>query len=298
VRPRWPAAGGAPKKAAGGGHLRRLPPPRRNGVELQEYLSEALSCSRRAAKALLDDRLVFVNGRRIWMARHLLQTRDTIELLPGAVPKDAPSAPPPIRILLDDPLFLVADKPPALLTNGPKSLETRLREQLELPSLRAVHRLDKDTTGCVLFAKDEETRRALVAEFENGDVRKLYHALVSGVPSETDYDIRERIDGKAAVSHVHVVSARPRPPKAAHVTVGIETGRTHQIRIHLHGTGTPVLGDRQYFTTRATDFQEVPRQLLHAADLRFLHPTTRAPLQAASPLPHDFRTWLKRLGLR
>ncbi|MBR4190359.1 MAG: RluA family pseudouridine synthase [Kiritimatiellae bacterium] len=300
MRSRRPAAGGAPGKPAGDGHLRRLPAPRRNGVELQEYLAEALSCSRRAAKALLDDRLVFVNGRRIWMARHLLQTRDTVELLPGAVPKDVPSAtpPPPIRILLDDPHFLVADKPPALLTNGPKSLETRLRGQLALPSLRAVHRLDKDTTGCVLFAKDEETRRALVAEFENGDVRKLYHALVAGVPSETDYDIRERIDGKAAVSHVHVVSARPRAPKAAHVTVGIETGRTHQIRIHLHGTGTPVLGDRQYFTTRTTDFQEVPRQLLHAADLRFLHPATRAPLQATSPLPHDFRTWLKRLGLR
>ena len=300
--------GGAPRRevprpAGNGGvrpshTLRRLPPPRRNGIELQEYLSDTLSLSRRAAKALLDDRLVFVNGRRIWMARHLLQTRDTIELLPSALPKDTPSAPPPIRILLDDPLFLVADKPPALLTNGPKSLETRLREQLSLPSLRAVHRLDKDTTGCVLFAKTEETRRALIAQFENGDVHKLYHALVSGIPSETDYDIRERIDGKSAVSHVRVVSARPRPPKCAHVTVGIETGRTHQIRIHLHGTGTPILGDRQYFTTRTTDFQEVPRQLLHASDLRFLHPTTRAPLTALSPLPPDFRTWLKRLGLR
>ena len=76
--------------------LTKLPRPARNGVLLLDHLVAAYpSLSRRAAKSLIDDRLVFVNGRRIWMARHLLQTRDTIELLPGAIPKDAPSAPPP-----------------------------------------------------------------------------------------------------------------------------------------------------------------------------------------------------------
>ena len=276
--------------------LRRLPPVRRNGTELLDHLAEHLSLSRRAAKSLLDDRLVFVNGRRIWMAKHLLQTRDAVELLPGAgAPQRDKET--PVRLLLDDPKFLVADKPPRLLTVGDKSLETRLRDQLGLPALRAVHRLDKDTSGCVLFAKDEETRLALVAQFEAGRVRKLYHALVAGNLPEPQMDIRQHVDHLPAVSHVRQVSAQPRPPRCAHLTVAIETGRTHQIRIHLHHVGNPVLGDRQYFNERSADFPEVPRQMLHASELRFAHPATGKPVVASAPLPRDFRDWLRTLRL-
>ena len=276
--------------------LRPLPPVRRNGTELLDHLAEHLGLSRRGAKNLLDDRLVFVNGRRIWMARHLLQTRDAVEVLAEAVaPK--PAAANPVRILADDPLFLVADKPPRLLTTGEKSLELRLRDQLRLPALRAVHRLDKDTSGCVLFAKTEEARLALVAQFEEGRVRKLYHALVAGVLDPPQQDIRAPVDHLPAVSHVRQVSAQPRPPRCAHLTVAIETGRTHQIRIHLQSIGHPVLGDRQYFSSRAPEFAEVPRQMLHASDLRFVHPATGRPVAAAAPLPRDFKDWLRNLRL-
>ncbi len=276
--------------------LRPLPPVRRNGTELLDYLAEHLGLSRRGAKNLLDDRLVFVNGRRIWMARHLLQIRDAVEVLAEAVaPK--PAAANPVRILADDPLFLVADKPPRLLTTGEKSLELRLRDQLRLPALRAVHRLDKDTSGCVLFAKTEEARLALVAQFEEGRVRKLYHALVAGVLDPPQQDIRAPVDHLPAVSHVRQVSAQPRPPRCAHLTVAIETGRTHQIRIHLQSIGHPVLGDRQYFSSRAPEFAEVPRQMLHASDLRFVHPATGRPVAAAAPLPRDFKDWLRNLRL-
>ncbi len=276
--------------------LRRLPPVRRNGTELLDHLAECLSLSRRAAKNLLDDRLVFVNGRRIWMAKHLLQNRDVVEVLPDAIvsPRQAPA---PVRLLLDDPLFLVADKPPRLLTTGEKSLEVRLRDQLGLPALRAVHRLDKDTSGCVLFAKNEESRLALVAQFEEGRIRKLYHALVAGNLPEPQMDIRLHVDHLPAVSHVRQVSAQTKPPRCAHVTVAIETGRTHQIRIHLHHVGDPVLGDRQYFNALSGAFPEVPRQMLHASELRFAHPETGKPLCAASPLPRDFRDWMRTLRL-
>ena len=282
----------APKAPA----LRRLPPVRRNGTSLLDHLAECLSISRRAAKNLLDDRQVFVNGRRIWMAKHLLQARDVVELLPDAVALQGDKET-PIRILLDDPKFLVADKPPRLLTTGDKSLEVRLRDQLGLPALRAVHRLDKDTSGCVLFAKDEETRLALVAQFEEGRVRKLYHALVAGNLSAPQLDIRLHIDHLPAVSHVRQVAAQTKPPRAAHLTVAIETGRTHQIRIHLHHVGNPVLGDRQYFSARSGDFPEVPRQMLHASELRFAHPQTGKPVAASSALPRDFRDWLRTLRL-
>jgi 23S rRNA pseudouridine1911/1915/1917 synthase len=276
--------------------LRRLPPVRRNGIPLLDHLAECLGLSRRAAKTLLDDRQVFVNGRRIWMAKHLLQTRDAVELLPDAVaPKSDQAA--TVRLLVDEPTFLVADKPPRLLTVGDKSLEVRLRDQLGLPGLRAVHRLDKDTSGCVLFAKDEETRRKLVAQFEEGRVRKLYHALVAGNLAEPQMDVRVPVDHLPAVSHVRQVAAQTKPPRAAHLTVAIETGRTHQIRIHLHHLGHPVLGDRQYFNARSGDFPEVPRQMLHASELRFAHPATGKPVCAASSLPRDFRDWLRLLRL-
>ncbi len=275
--------------------LRRLPPVRRNGTPLLDYLAECLELSRRGAKNLLDERLVFVNGRRIWMARHLLQTRDVVELLPTAMARPAAAA--PIRLLVEDPLFVVADKPPHLLTTGERSLEARLREQLGCPTLRAVHRLDKDTSGGVLLARDDATRRALVAQFTAGRVRKLYHALIAGHLPEPQMEIRAAVDNLTAVSRVRQVSGQSQPPRCAHVTVLIETGRTHQIRIHLQQVGTPVLGDRQYFSARSAVFTAVPRQMLHAHELRFSHPTSGQPVVAVSPLPPDFRQWLRHLRL-
>jgi len=230
------------------------------------------------------------------MAKHLLQNRDTVEVHAEALAprKEGAAA---LRILVDDPLFLVVDKPPRLLTTGDKSLEIRLRAQLGLPDLIAVHRLDKDTSGCVLFAKNEETRKTLITQFEDGLIRKLYHAIVAGnLPSPT-LDIRLHVDHLPAVSHVRQVSAHSRAPRCAHVTVAIETGRTHQIRIHLHHIGDPVLGDRQYFNALSADFPEVPRQMLHASELRFAHPATGKPVSASAPLPKDFRDWLHTLHL-
>lgn len=276
--------------------LRPLPPVRRNGTPLLDHLADSLSLSRRAAKTLLDDRLVFVNGRRIWMAKHLLQIRDAVAVLPDAV-SPAAERNAPVRVLLDDPLFLVADKPARLLAVGDKSVETRLRDQLSLPALRAVHRLDKDTTGCLLFAKTDDARRALVDQFEQGRVRKLYHALVAGNLPAPSMDVRLPVDNLPAVSHVRQLSAQSRTPRCAHVSVAIETGRTHQIRIHLHHLGDPVLGDRQYFNALSADFPEVPRQMLHASELRFLHPSSGRPVTASSPLPKDFRNWLRNLRL-
>ena len=279
--------------------LRSLPPVRRNGIHLLDHLADTLNLSRRAAKKLLDDRVVFVNGRRIWMARHKLQTRDEVAILPTAptAPQKTNAPPPPARILLDDPLFLIADKPPRLLTTGNKSLEDHLRAELNLPALRAVHRLDQDTTGCVLFAKNEDTRQALITQFEAGRVHKLYHALIAGHPPQPQMEIRVPIDRLPAVSRLRQVSVQNKPPRCAHVTITIETGRTHQIRIHLHQLGAPVLGDRQYFSARHPHFTAVPRQMLHATQLRFTHPDTLQPVTATSPLPRDFRDWMRHLNL-
>ena len=122
-------------------------------------------------------------------------------------------------------------------------------------------------------------------------------AVGKAMMTGTQMDIRLHLDHLPAVSHVRQVAAQTKPPRCAHLTVAIETGRTHQIRIHLHHVGTPVLGDRQYFSARSGDFPEVPRQMLHASELRFAHPQTGKPVSASAPLPRDFRDWMRTLRL-
>ena len=304
------------------GLLRQLGRVRRDGTELLEYLVEEVGrgVSRRAVKGLLDDRLVFVNGRRIWMAKHLLQSRDVVEvhvdglrrLEAGAVrgagkgadekgARKAAAGTAAIKILAEGDGWLVADKPARMLTVGERSLEVRLKEQLGAAGagVRAVHRLDRDTSGCVLFAKTAEARAELIRAFEEGTVRKVYHALVAGVPKERQMEVRRMIDGLPAVSHVRVLSAQPggrdKGPGAAHVAVSIETGRTHQIRLHLRQMGTPVLGDKEHFSAVSKEFREVGRQMLHAYGLRF--PWKGKEVAVTSPLPKDFRETMRVLRL-
>lgn len=278
--------------------LRKLPAPKQNGCLLWDYLEETLRCSRRQAKKLLDERHVFVNGKRIWMTKHPLQKRDVVEVLSQALTAEKKMRPTQFRVLHDDPDFVVIDKPSGILAEGIHSVETGLREQLQNPDIRAVHRLDKDTTGCLLFAKNTATRRTLVAQFKNGDIFKQYHALTAGALDDTEVVIKIPVDGQSAISHVYQVSSTRKAPRCAHMKVVIETGRTHQIRIHLKAAGAPVLGDRQYFNHQSMRFLDVPRQMLHAADLRFTHPVSKAVVHVRSPLPKDFKDWMKRLSLR
>lgn len=280
--------------------LEALPPVRQNGQFLLDYLCENLpGLSRRAAKSLVDDRVVFVNGRRIWMARHPLQRRDAVEVHPAALAavrrRDLP--PPPVPILYEDDACLVADKPAGLLSVGDRSLETRLRAQTSNPALAAVHRLDKDTTGCLLFAKSRDARDALVRAFEEGAVTKVYRAICIGTLPSPTLEITRPVDRLPALSRVRVLSSSSRPA-CAHVAVSIATGRTHQIRIHLHQIGCPIVGDRQYFNPAAERFRAFPRQMLHAHSLRFPSPLDPSrTLSATSPLPRDFRDALRTLRL-
>jgi RluA family pseudouridine synthase len=265
---------------------------------LQEHLAEALGLSRRAAKKLIDERRVFVNGRRIWMARHPLEIRDVVEIA-GAVAPEAPARKPEgPKVLASGKGWVVVDKPSGMQTTGAGSVEEWLREATGNPALRAVHRLDRDTTGCLLFAGDEAARQALVASFGEERVTKVYHALAAGVPEEESFTIRRPLDGQAAESAMRVLSRRFAAPRACHLAVKIATGRTHQIRRHLAMAGFPVLGDRQYFSAASQAFAAVPRQMLHAARLGFPDPADGKTVFAVSPLPADFKRVLKELGLR
>lgn len=274
-------------------------PPAGDYTELQVFLAGRLGASRRAAKRLLDERRVFVNGRRIWMARHRLNAGDRVEAQGGVgtgTEREERAA--GIPVLLKAGQFWIVDKPAGLLSNGADSVEERLRAEHRLPELRAAHRLDRDTTGCLLIALSAAAFDAAVEVFRAGRVRKTYEAIVAGrYPRDRD-ELDGRIDGEPARTFVELMAAND---TASLLRLRIETGRTHQIRRHLLAAGHPIAGDKSYGTGGVLPeaFRTLPRQMLHARELSLPDPEGGADaLHARSPLPEDFTAALRRLGLR
>ena len=270
------------------------------GVSLQEYLAATLGISKRAAKQQIDARAVWVNDRCVWMAHHALKRGDVVRLPRRAPSPTALSArPKKLPVLFEDDDFLVVDKPAGLVSEGSDaSVEALLRLQLADPRVQAVHRLDRDTTGCLLFAKSPEAMEAAVRVFREHHIRKTYRAIVHERWDASASTLDLAIEGERALTQVTCVRANAR---ASYLVVRIETGRTHQIRRHLAMARHPVLGDRQYGPKEITDpdFQAVRRPMLHAAELLMEHPThPDRDLRVFSPIPQDFHTWLNRLKLQ
>lgn len=265
------------------------------GQTLLQFLAEELGLSNRKAKAALDRRDVFVNGRRVWMARHQLQSGDRIDVVSSADVgrrEDEES-----EILFRDEHYLIANKRPGILACGPDSLEVALRSSLRLPDLSAVHRLDRDTTGCLMFALTPKALDEMILLFKHRRVDKRYHVLVEGMVKEKFRTIDAPIAGERSVTHIESLSANRR---ASHLLVRIETGRTHQIRKHLIAIGFRVLGDRTYGSGREVeaDYRSVPRQMLHAASLQFVHPFSGRDVRVTASLPADLAKSLKHFGLK
>jgi len=261
------------------------------GKPLVGFLATRLGLSGKKAKALLDQRAVFVNNKPVWMAHHRLKAGDHISVtrLPSLTPADS------IPILHRDDDYIVASKPPALLSNGPGSLEDLLRKQCSEPSIKAVHRLDRDTSGCLLFATNESAREKMVELFKQHAVKKSYHAIVVGFFPEASCSITKPVEGLSATTLIRRLDACK---QASHLQISIVTGRTHQIRRHLSTIHHRILGDRQYGTHRPTSERvDVLRQMLHATELRFRHPKTHKALSVRSPLPKDFKQCLKSFRL-
>ena len=287
------------------------------GASLQEFLARRLSLSRRAAKDLLDKRLVWVNRQCIWMAHHSLKAGDVVEAQAatparrvgtrpvGAGPQvapargaghEAPPAAPHIRVLSENPNYLFADKPCGVLSIGPGGMEEILRLQLGNPDIQAVHRLDRDTSGCMLFAKSPAALDAAISIFKTRRVKKLYQFVAAGRIENNPITITDPIDGQPAKTTIRRISCND---DATFGSARIETGRTHQIRIHLAGIRHPVLGDRVHGLKKGADprLLRVPRQMLHATELELLDPLGRGALRAHSPLPADFRRCLQMFRL-
>jgi len=263
------------------------------GLTLVEYLAARLSISRKQAKRLLDERSVFVNHRRVWMARHPLDSGDIVEA-PGQRPKAPPR--PELSILYADEHVLVADKPVGLTSVGPGGLEEMVGRG-PAPGALAVHRLDRDTSGCNIFARTEDGRARFVQLFEEHQVEKTYRAIAVGRISESRQRVEEPVDNLEAVTHLRILKAMD---KATYLEARPETGRTHQIRVHLKAIGHPLAGDRVYLTRELENdaLRHMPRQMLHAWQLKWTCPWTGQALKVEAPLPRDFREALRALRLQ
>jgi 23S rRNA pseudouridine1911/1915/1917 synthase len=264
-----------------------------NGQTLQNFLVERLKLSKRQSKEVIDSRSVFVNRQCVWMARHILRGGDAVETLAAAA---VPQQPKNIRVLNEFENYLFVDKPYGMLSIGPGGLEERLRVQLSLPTLRCVHRLDRDTSGCLLVARSVTAFEHAVSVFKTRRVTKLYDVLAVGRMERPSTTIDTPLDNSPARTHVKRVLANN---DATFARVRIETGRTHQIRIHLASIRHPVIGDRLHGlkTSRDPRFLNVPRQMLHATELELDDPMGRGRLHGHSPLPADFRRCLQMFGL-
>ena len=261
------------------------------GMKLQEFLAKKLSLSKRAAKQLMDDKSVWVNRRCIWMAHHHVRKGDTVEVPALHTKKKQESI--KLKVLTDCGDYVVIDKPSGIVVTGKDSVELKLREQLKAPDLVAVHRIDKDTTGCVLCARNQQAFEAAVAVFKTRRVIKMYQAIVYGKFERNSSLLNQELDGARAVSQVRRQACSK---DASFLKIRIETGRTHQIRRHLAAVRHPVLGDKQYGVKFARDprLLTVARPMLHSSGLELDNPLDPSKaIKAHSPLPADFRRCLK-----
>lgn len=296
----------APQHAAG---LNSLTVNKPDPKVLQDFLALKFSLSRRTAKAMIDGRSVWVNRKCVWIARFALRTGDLVEI-PSQVVKGALKQSGGedarretkdvrhVRVLWSNESYLVCDKPAGLVScDDPKSVETILREQEKIPTLEAVHRLDRDTTGCLMFAKNHAAFLAAVEVFKTHKVSKVYHAVTTGSFKYAHQVIDSPIDGQPAVSKVTREGAGA---DASFLRIRIETGRTNQIRKHLASVRAPIVGDRVFGLKSARDprLMKVPRQMLHASTLTLPDPLSpHDEISVHSPLPADFRATLKLFGM-
>jgi len=266
--------------------------PHQKGTSLLEFLSKSLSLSRNKAKRIIDAKKVHVNNKPVWMARHELQPGDTVSTFLDNLKTSSTG----MQLLFENDSFIIANKPCGILSNGSKSFEEYVRNKKNNPAIKAVHRIDKNTSGCLLLAKNDTAFESAVHEFKNHRVKKAYIALIYGQLKAGNMRINSPLDGLYAET---IITTKQSNRKASLVIAVIKTGRTHQIRRHLASIGHPVLGDYTYGAGHplAGEIPPVPRQMLHSYSLSFSIKPVCTVIKASAAVPADFLECARALGL-
>jgi 23S rRNA pseudouridine1911/1915/1917 synthase len=296
------------------------------GERIDSFLAARLAdLSRSRIQTLIRDQFIQINGQPA-KPRDAVKIGDCITVvLPEAVPLDAAPQDIALDILFEDDDLLVLNKDPGMVVHpAPGNPDGTLVNALlhhckgklsgiggvERPGI--VHRLDKDTSGCLVVAKSDAAHQSLVTQFaERSTMEKLYLAVTQGVPKPAKDIIFTHIGrhpvnrqkmavvnppgGKTAITDYEVL-ATDASTVTALVLCHLHTGRTHQIRVHMHHKGTPLVGDPIYGKP-GKNAVLTGRLMLHAWKLSFEHPITRRRHQFEAPIPSEFAPWMEKAAM-
>ncbi|WP_421724703.1 RluA family pseudouridine synthase [Bauldia sp.] len=314
------------------------------GRRLDVFVAGAIApLSRSRAKALIVGGAVSVDDTVVTEPKRTVHADERVMVtVPPPEPAEPAGEPIPLDVIYEDGDLIVIDKPAGLVVHpaaghASGTLVNALIHHcgdslsgiggVQRPGI--VHRLDKDTSGLMVVAKTDRAHAGLAEQFADhgrtGPLERTYQALVWGVPDRRQATIdvpigrathnREKMEvkrsgGRRAITHTRLLDAFPKSggaPAASLIACRLETGRTHQIRVHLASTGHPVIGDPVYgsgFASKARTLPEpaqsivsaFPRQALHASLLGFAHPVTGQPIRFESPPPDDMRRLIDALN--
>lgn len=281
-----------------------------SGQRIDKYIAEKQGISRVAVQRLIEEENILVNGKAT-KSSYLTQVGDVVTIqMPKVKETDLKPQKIPLDIIYEDDDIIVVNKakgmvvhpaagnPDGTLVNAImahcKGKLSGIGGELR-PGI--VHRLDKDTSGLLIVAKNDKAHLAMSEQIQNREVKKTYLALVRGIVPENEATIKMPIGrsnkdrkkmavtpkGKEAITHFKVLE---RFEKYTYLEVKIETGRTHQIRVHMAEIGHPVVGDMVYSNGK-NEFQ-IEGQMLHAHRLEFKHPITKKDMCLEAPLPEYF----------
>lgn len=297
-------------------------------------VSKIENATRSRIQKLIEAGLVSVNNKNV-KASYLVQPNDVIDVTVPVSPHPTEAEPEniPLDVIYEDDYLLIINKPAGMVvhpafSNWTKTLVNALLyysknlskyNSPERPGI--VHRIDKNTSGLLVIAKDEWTHSRLALQFAKHNIEREYHTVVWGVFKEKTGEIIKNIarsktdrkkfttsasEGKHAVTIYNVIEEFE---FLSYLKINLKTGRTHQIRVHLSSLGHPVFGDDAYGGTeirygdrlpkiksRVTNLLEImPRQALHAKTIGFIHPHSNEFVKFESPLPGDFSLLLEKL---
>ena len=280
------------------------------GERIDRFLADSQDLTRSFLQKILKEGEVIVNGKSV-KANYKLRKGDRIEFeIPEAVEPDIVAEDIPLSILYEDADVLVVDKPKGMVVHPAAGHYSRTLVnavmyhcQGELSGINGVlrpgivHRIDRDTTGSIIICKNDMAHNEIARQLKEHSINRRYRAIVTGVLKDEEGTIEGAIgrdkkdrkkmaitaDGKPAVTHYRVLQ---RFKHYTYVECVLETGRTHQIRVHMASIGHPLLGDEVY--GRRSDKYKCEGQCLHAMTLGFHHPRTGEYIEVNAPLPPYF----------
>ncbi|MEE3487436.1 MAG: RluA family pseudouridine synthase [Bulleidia sp.] len=286
------------------------------GVRIDKWLSDVSGLSRTRVQDLCSKGLVSVNEKAV-RSSYKIETGDVISMdVPEDEPLQVEAEDIPLDILYEDSDIIVVNKPKGMVVHPAAGVthgtlvNALLYHCKDLSGINGVlrpgivHRIDKDTTGCIVACKNDNAHRAIARQLEDKTCHREYKAVCTGViphdsglidgPIGRDPRDRQRMcvieGGKPARTHFQVIE---RFKDSTYIDCALETGRTHQIRAHMKYIGHPLLGDEKYGGN--CSYMDTQGQVLHAYQLTLVHPSTGKEMTFEAPLPDYFSTLLKLL---